>query len=431
MTSSSNSPLAEMHSLLESMAERVEERMIAWRRDFHEHPELGNQEVRTSRIVADHLRTIGCDEVREGLGGSTGVIGILKGDRPGPCVALRADMDALPVREETGLDFASKVTGTWGGETVPVMHACGHDAHTAVQMAAAEVLAECREQLVGTLMFVFQPAEEGPAPDWTGLSGAARMVADGAFDDPKPDVFFAMHVLQGEEKGTAGRIKVHRGDGTYGMSMFRLTVTGKGGHGAYPWKTVDPLVIGAQILLGLQTIPAKTVNVYENDVTLSVGIFRGGTKFNVIPETCLLEGALRLTDEAARGDLEARVEKLAVSIAIAHGGTADVDWYQRVPICHNDPALVERMMPTLRRTAGCEEMLVEVDTCFLDDVSNFIQVAPLMFYTVSVALDADDEAESGFHHAPNFMVNEKGLLPALKTVVGLAADCGHLARSNS
>ncbi|MBN8290592.1 amidohydrolase [Rhodobacter sp. NTK016B] len=415
---------------LDRHADRIFERMIAWRRDFHANPELGNQEHRTAGIVAEHLERLGFDEVRRNLGGSTGVIGILKGGQPGPCVALRADMDALPVREATGLDFASVKTADWGGETVPVMHACGHDAHTAVQMAVAEILATERDAIKGSVMLVFQPAEEGPAPDWQGLSGAERMVADGAFDDPKPDAFFCFHVLQDERPGTAGEIRVHEGDGTYAMNLMRIKIHGRGGHGAYPWRTVDPLLIGAQILTALQAIPAKNVDVNENAVTLSIGIFKGGTKFNVIPETAEMEGALRFTDGESGPYLESRVEAVAKGIAEAAGGRAEVDWYMRVPLVHNDPELLRRMRPSLERAAPADKPVVDVESCFLDDVSNFSSIAPLVFFTVGVGLDTDDPARSGFHHEPSFQVNEAGLATALRAMVNLAVDYGYDSARN-
>ncbi|WP_375690031.1 amidohydrolase [Pseudooceanicola sp. LIPI14-2-Ac024] len=423
--------LADLRARLDSRAEAIFDRMVAWRRDFHAHPELGNQEVRTAGIVAAHLEAIGCDEVRTGLAGSTGVIGILRGGLPGPCVALRADMDALPVKEETGLDYASTATQDWGGETVPVMHACGHDAHTAVLMAVAEVLEAERAQVRGTILLVFQPAEEGAAPDWQGLSGASRLVADGAFDDPRPDAFFVFHVLQDEAKGDTGRIRVHEGDGTYAMNMLRITVKGRGGHGALPWKAVDPLLIGAQILTALQAVPAKNVDVNSNAVTLSIGIFRGGAKFNVIPTEAMLEGALRFTDAATGPYLESRVEAICKGIAEAAGGSAECDWYARVPIVHNDPDLVRRMWPSLQRAAPAEDMVTRVDNCFLDDVSFFTSVAPMIFFTVDVGLDADDLATSGFHHEPTFQVNEKGLLTALKSMLNLAVDFGISKTANT
>ncbi|MBF9033516.1 amidohydrolase [Rhodobacterales bacterium HKCCE2091] len=421
----------ELHARLDAAAAEILDRMIAWRRDFHQHPELGNQEHRTAGIVAEHLRAIGCDEVRTGLGGSTGVVGIIRGDRPGPCVALRADMDALPVREATGLPFASTATQDWGGETVPVMHACGHDAHTAVQMAVAEILAANRDAISGSVMLLFQPAEEGAAPDWQGESGAARLVADGVFGDPRPDAFFIFHVLQDETKGRAGEIRYHEGDGTYGMSLLRIRVKGRGGHGAFPWKAVDPLLIGAHILTALQSVPAKNVDVNENAVTLSIGMFRGGSKFNVIPTEAEMEGALRLTDESTRAALEARVEAIAKGIAAAHGGSAEVDWYSRVPIIHNDPALVATMLPSIAAAAPSPDHLVKVESCFLDDVSHFTQVAPVLFFTVGVGLDAEDPARSGFHHEPDFMVNEAGLATALKAMLRLAVDYGPARLSNA
>lgn len=420
-----------LQARLAQRSEEIFERMIAWRRDFHANPELGNQEHRTAGIVADHLENLGFDQVRRGLGGSTGVVGILEGGQPGPCVALRADMDALPVREATGLEFASTATALWGGETMPVMHACGHDAHTAVQMAVAEILVAERAAIKGRVMLVFQPAEEGPAPDWQGLSGAARLVADGVFDDPKPDAFFCFHVLQDERPGTAGEIRVHEGDGTYAMNLMRIKIRGRGGHGAYPWRTVDPLLIGAQVLTALQSIPAKNVDVNENAVTLSIGIFKGGTKFNVIPDEAEMEGALRFTDTTTGPYLEQRVEAVAKGIAEAAGGSAEVDWYMRVPLVHNDPDLTRRMRPSLDRAAPADKPVVEVENCFLDDVSNFSQIAPLMFFTVGVGLDEGDSAVSGFHHEPSFQVNEKGLLTALKAMVNLAVDFGHDAAKNS
>ncbi|WP_068303623.1 M20 family metallopeptidase [Pararhodobacter sp. CCB-MM2] len=422
-----DTPLA---ARLSAHADAIFDRMIEWRRDFHANPELGNQEFRTAGIVADHLERLGFDEVRRGLGGSTGVIGILQGGQPGPCVALRADMDALPVRETTGLPFASGQTGIWGGETVPVMHACGHDAHTAVQMAVAEILVAERASIKGKVMLVFQPAEEGPAPDWQGLSGAARLVADGVFDDPKPDAFFCFHVLQDERPGTAGEIRVHEGAGTYAMNLMRIKIHGRGGHGAFPWRTVDPLLIGAQILTALQAIPAKNVNVNENAVTLSIGIFKGGTKFNVIPETAEMEGALRFTDPATGPYLEERVEAVCRGIAEAAGGRAEVDWYMRVPLVQNDPELTRRMRPSLDRAAPADKPVVEVDNCFLDDVSNFSAIAPLMFFTVGVGLDEGDPDRSGFHHEPTFRVNEEGLRTALKAMTNLAVDYGYETTRN-
>jgi amidohydrolase len=420
----------DLQQRLDRRADEIFDRMVAWRRDFHEHPELGNQEVRTAGIVADHLERIGFDEVRRGLGGSTGVIGILRGGQPGPCVALRADMDALPVREDTELDFASRATQSWGGETVPVMHACGHDAHTAVQMAVAEILVAERAAIKGSVMLVFQPAEEGPAPDWQGLSGAARLVDDGVFDDPRPEAFFCFHVLQDERTGTAGEIRVHEGDGTYAMSLLRITIHGRGGHGAFPWRTVDPLLIGAQILTALQTVPAKNVDVNENAVTLSIGIFRGGSKFNVIPAEAMLEGALRFTDAGSGPYLERRVEAIVHGIAEAAGGTAEVNWYSRVPIVHNDVDLARMMRPSLDHAAPPDRPVVDVTSAFLDDVSNFSRIAPLLFFTVGVGLDDDDPAMSGFHHEPTFRVNESGLLTALKAMVNLAVDFGYRKTGN-
>ena len=287
----------EIDALIDHYAEEIEERLIAWRRDIHEHPELGNQEFRTSMIVAEHLRSVGVDEVYDGLAGATGVIGIIRGAEDGPTVALRADMDALPIKEETGLPFASKATSQWGDQgTVPVMHACGHDTHTAMLMATAEVLVRLRTELRGKVMLVFQPAEESCASDWKGKSGAAAMIDEEVYLRNKPAAVFGLHVGITGEPGSAGAILYHPEQASYCMSIMRLTVHGKGGHGATPWVGVDAIVIGAQLLLGLQTIISRNINIYRNHASLSVGAVHGGTKFNVIADTLTMDGALRFTD---------------------------------------------------------------------------------------------------------------------------------------
>ena len=407
---------------IDELAEAVERKMIAWRRDIHEHPELGNQEVRTSKLVADHLRGLNFDEVRTGLGGGTGIVGILRGPRPGPVVGLRADMDALPVKEETDVPFASKARTTWGAQDVPVMHACGHDAHTAILMATAEVLVRLRDDLAGTVVLLFQPAEEGAAPDWVGPSGAELMLKEGALADPKPDALFGLHVWQGGPRGKAGEITYHTGAGTYAMSVFRLTIEGKGGHAALPWLTVDPIVAASQVVLALQTIPSRNVDVNNNHVTLSLGMIQGGDKFNVIPDKVVIEGALRHTDADSRTALEHRLETIASAIAQAAGARANVQWVMRVPILYNDPKLVERMKGSFVKATGNGDKVVPVTNFFLDDFSHFSTVIPSLFIGLNITPPVDHPREVGGHHAPNFWINEDALITGLKAMVHMTCD---------
>ena len=406
----------------EALAEAVIAAVIDWRRDIHAHPELGTQEVRTAGLVADHLRAIGFDEIRTGLAGGTGVVGVLRGRRPGPVVALRADMDALPVREETGLPFASRATAPWGEQTVPVMHACGHDAHTAILMGAAQVLAQVRDELHGTVVAIFQPAEEGPPPGWKGPCGAALMVEEGVLDDPRPDAIFGLHVDAHAPPGSAGRLTYHVGAGTYAMSVFRIVLHGRGGHASTPWLCVDPIVAAGQVIMGLQTIPSRNVDVNNNHVSLSLGVVRGGEKFNVIPEAVELEGALRFTDPGSRGMLEQRLVEVAEAMARGTGAAARVDWVMRVPVLYNDPALAQAHRASLAKAAGSDASVMQVGSFFLDDFSCFLERVPGLFIGLSVAPDMDDRTSWGGHHAPNFYVNERALGVGVKAMLNMTLD---------
>ncbi len=411
-----------INKLINQYAEAVEPKMIEWRRDFHEHPELGNQEFRTSKAVADHLRELGFDEVRHGVAGGTGVIGILKGGKPGPVVGLRADMDALPIKEETDVPFASKVTSKWGDQEVPVMHACGHDAHTAMQMAAAEVFSKLRAELAGTVMLFFQPAEEAAAPDWVGDSGADLMVKELlASDGIKPAVMFGLHVDAFADRGTAGRVTCHTGVVSYAMDMLRLTVNGMEAHAATPWKGIDAGVAAAQVLLALQTIMSRNVDVMKNHATLSIGTIHGGKKFNVVPDRVVMEGALRITDASTRAELEKRVTDIATHVAAGTGASADVNWYHWYPQLYNNPELVDKMFPSLEKAVGKERVAI-AETWMLDDFSHFSEVIPSIFLNVSVVPEADDPRPTGGHHTPLFFINESALINGLKAMLQLTFD---------
>lgn len=415
----------ELDQRIQQYADEIEAQMIAWRRDLHQHPELGNQEHRTSAIAAAWLQEIGVDEVYTGLAGSTGVLGLIHGSRPGPTVGLRCDMDCLPVREETGLPFASTATMEWGSQgQVPVMHACGHDTHTAMLMAAASVLVKCRDVLKGTVALIFQPAEEGHSDTWEGLSGAEAFVNDPVFRERvKLDASLCLHQDPGTipPVGSCGKVYTAPGPQSYNMFITRVEITGKGGHGMTPWVTVDPIVVGMEIVMAIQAVISRNVNPYENHATFSIGMFQAGNKFNVIPDMAVFEGALRFTDITQKDYLWGRICDTINGVAAAGGCTAKIK-YNWTPTNDNDPALIEKMAPRLRETLG-EDRFVVLDKCnTLDDYSFFQEIAPGIMGFVSTAPDeppADGSAVPGLHSA-RMTVNERGLKEGVKALAAFA-----------
>ncbi|MGE3871333.1 MAG: M20 family metallopeptidase [Parvibaculaceae bacterium] len=401
---------------IRALSLEVEPQAIEWRRHFHAHPELANQEFETARFVAERLRSFGCDEVMTGRAGGTGVIGLIKGARPGPVVGFRADMDALPIREETGLSYASQQTAEWGGRITYVMHACGHDAHTAILLATGNVLAQMRDQIEGAVLLVFQPAEEGPSTTWLGPSGAERLLIDGDLDQPKPEAMFALHVVP---EVPAGQIVVHSGNGSYGMSVFKITLTGKGGHAFQPWACIDPIGLAAQLVLALQSIPNRYVDIYNNDVTVSLGSIQGGEKFNVIPSEVTIEGAIRLTDEASRGHLESQVEQISQGIAASGGATAKVEWRLKIPILYNDPDLLADMRGSLDKAA---DEVMPVKRLFLDDFSFISQRIPSLFFGLGAGPGKGDDRPSSALHRPDFWIDEKALVIGIRAFLHLCID---------
>jgi amidohydrolase len=394
-------------------------KVVAWRRDFHEHPELGFEETRTSAAVAAHLRALGL-EVRTGLA-KTGVIGILRGGKPGSVVALRADMDALPVTEDGDLPFRSRVTATYNGQTVGVMHACGHDAHTAMLMGAAEALAGVKAQLPGTVVFVFQPAEEGAPPGQLG--GAAQLLADGALDDPKPQAIFGLHVLP----LATGTLVTRAGGIMASADQFRLVVHGSQTHGAQPWRGVDPITIGAQIVGVLQTIPSRQLDITQGPAIVTVGSFNGGVRNNIIPDSVVMTGTLRAFDERQRADLQLRVRRTAEQIAAASGATATVQFGVTADLTANDPALVAQMQPTLRRVAGDlagEARPVTVS----EDFAAYQQRMPGMFVFLGVTEDGVRPEDAAPNHSPRFRLNEAALPTGTRALAAMAVDWLEQAR---
>ena len=354
---------------IDDAAKKVESKVIACRRDIHEHPELGNRETRTSKIVADRLRELGI-EVKTPVA-HTGVIGILKGGKPGRVVALRADMDALPVVEQVDLPFKSTVRTTFNGHEVGVMHACGHDAHVAILLGVAEVLAGIRDEIPGTVKFLFQPAEEGAPEGEEG--GAMLMVKEGALDNPKVDAVFGLHVTS---RYPVGEIAWRPGSMMAAVDSFKIVVHGKQTHGAYPWLGVDPIVVASQIVLGLQTIPSRQVDSSLAPSIVTVGAIHGGVRNNIIPDEVEMIGTIRSLDSKMRDEIHARIKRTAEDIARSGGATATVTITAGYPITYNDPAITERMAPTLRRIAGPANVEVVNPTLGAEDFSFFQQKVP-------------------------------------------------------
>ncbi|MBI0534234.1 amidohydrolase [Roseomonas sp. KE2513] len=410
-------PARPLHAALDESARAIEGRMIAWRRDIHQNPELGNQEVRTSAMVAAHLRTLGYT-VRDKVA-VTGLVATLKGEGgPGPTLALRADMDALPVPEEVDLPFASRAKTMWGGQEVGVMHACGHDCHTAILMATAEVLARHRADLRGTVVLVFQPAEEN-LPDGE-IGGARRMLDEGAFNDPKPDAVFGLHVVSGLTAGTLG---YRPGPAAASADEFTITVHGRQTHGARPWGGVDPIVIGAQIISALQTIQSRQVDSGASPSVLTVGQFHGGNRSNIIPDRATMNGTLRTYDEERRQFIMRRVKEVSESIAQGMDGRAEVSWLPNgYPSMANDPALTQRMAPSLARVAGEGALRMMPPGLAAEDFAYFSRTVPGVFFNVGVTAPGLDPRQVPTNHSPRFRVDESGLLPGLRAMLHMVAD---------
>ncbi len=406
---------ADLRTDLDRLADQIEPRMIEWRRDIHQHPELGNREVRTAGIVAAHLKALGL-EVKTGVA-HTGVVALLKGGKPGPVVALRADMDALPVTEQTGLPFASKVRTTWDGKETGVMHACGHDTHVAMLMAAAEALTKVKDRLPGTVKFIFQPAEESPPPGEEG--GAAMMVKEGVMENPRPDAVFGLHIGSMHEAGT---IAYKPGPLLAAADILRITVHGRQTHGSAPWTGVDPIVVAAQIVLGLQTIVSRQINVTHEPAVVSIGGIDGGNRFNIIPEKVEMVGTIRTFDEKMRDDIHRRVKITAENIAAAGGATVTVSIEKPYAVTINDPALTERMLPTLQRVAGPGNVLLRGKTTGAEDFSFFAQKAPGLFFFLGGSPKGTDLTKVAYNHSPKFTIDESALKVGMRALMHLTVD---------
>jgi len=401
---------------LERELAAVKDQLIAWRRDIHQHPELGNRETRTAALVAKVLRDLDVDSVRTGIA-YTGVVGVLEGGKPGPVIALRADMDALPVTEQTGLPFASKVTTTFRGETVGVMHACGHDTHVANLLATATVLSRLRADLPGTVMFIFQPAEEGAPEGEEG--GAELMLREGLFADLKPEAVMGLHVTSNLN---TGRIGWRAGPLMAAVDSFTITVKGVQTHGSRPWQGVDPITTAAQIITGVNTIVSRQLDITDTPAVVSFGAIKGGIRENIIPDQVQMIGTIRTFQPEHRVQIFDRLKRTAESIAASQGATATVDIQEGYPVTVNEQRLTERMLPTLRRVAG-EANVVRIPlTTGAEDFSYYAQEVPGLFVFVGVTDPAIDPRKAPTNHSPLFLVDEAALPLALDALVSLAVD---------
>ena len=403
---------------VDQLARSVEADAIAWRRDIHQHPELSNREFRTSKLVAEHLRALGIDVETEVA--HTGVVGVLRGGKPGPVVALRADMDGLPVVEQTGLPFASTAVSDYEGREVGVMHACGHDNHVAILMGAASVLVALRDELPGTVKFIFQPAEEGAPKGEEG--GAELMITEGALERPDVDAIFGLHVSQAGATGTAS----YRSGGAMASAQrFDVRIQGRQTHGARPWGGLDPIVVGAQIVTALQTIVSRRVDITSAPVVVTVGSFHSGVRNNIVPEEALLSGTIRTFDDDVREDVHRQVREIIEGVASSMGAEATVDINKGVPVTFNDPALTQAMLPTLQRVYGADNVNDLLPVTGAEDFSYFSEVVPGFYFFVGGRPEDIAPEQAIPNHSPLFDVDESLIVDGVRVMSQLAIDYLH------
>lgn len=399
---------------IESSIESVLPRMVAWRRDFHQNPELSYEEVRTARVVAAHLRSLRL-EVRTGIA-QTGVVGVLRGGRPGPVIALRADMDALPVTEEGDLPFRSRARGAYNGQPVGIMHACGHDSHVAILMAAATVLAARREEIAGTIIFVFQPSEEGAPPG--GLGGARRMLDEDVFGDLEPEAIFGMHAWP----IASGTIQMAPGSIMAGSDRLDITVTGSQTHGAQPHAGIDPIVVSAQIITALQTIPSRQMNAVTSPVIVTVGMIQGGVRYNIIPQTVQMQGTIRYLNPETREDLYARIRRTVTEVAAASGATAEVTITENAIPTVNPPELLARARTAAARAIGEDNIITGYPVMPAEDFAYFQRAVPGVFFFYGVNAPGVAQADAAPNHNPRFFVHEPAMETGLRAMLAVSLD---------
>lgn len=404
-----------LQAKLDQQAKEIEARVIEWRRDFHQNPELGNREFKTGAKIAEHLKSLGI-KVQYPVA-KTGVVGILEGGKPGPVIALRADMDALPVTERNSLPFASKVKTTFNGQETGVMHACGHDAHVSIMMAVAEILAKNKSELKGTVKFLFQPSEEGPPSGEEG--GAALMIKEGVLENPKVDVVFGLHMLSLLPTGQLG----YRSEGIMAaVDGLKIKVMGLGAHGATPWDSKDPIMIGTQIISGLQTIVSRQTDLTKAPAVITIGSFHSGNRGNIIPEVAEMQGTIRSFDVGMQKTLHEKIKLTAEKIAESAGAKAEVEIEIGSPVTFNDPKLTTMMAPSLQRTVGISNAIVVAPTTLAEDFSFFQEKVPGLFFFVGAYPSEMKLANPPVHHTADFMMDEKSFVTGVKAMLNLTVD---------
>jgi amidohydrolase len=405
-----------LNSKIDQQARELEPKLVEWRRYFHEHPELSNREVKTSSRIAEQLKALGL-EVQYPVA-KTGVVALLKGAKPGPVVALRADMDALPVTERNSLPFASKVTDTFGGQQTGVMHACGHDAHMSILLAVAEILAKNKAELKGTVKFIFQPAEEGvPAAEMP--AGAELMVREGVLENPKVDAIFGLHV---QSLLPSGQLAYRAGGLMAAVDGVDIKVMGQGAHGATPWDSVDPIVISSQIIQGLQTIVSRQTELTKAGAVITIGSMHGGIRRNIIPESVMLEGTIRTFDDDMQKKVHEKIKLTAEKIAESAGGKAKVDIQIMYPATINDVPLTDKMVPSLIRAAGKENVVVTQPVTMAEDFSFYQRKVPGFFFFLGAYPKEMNLKVQPTHHTADFMIDEKSMITGVKALVNLTID---------
>lgn len=400
---------------IDAATTKIMPKVVEWRRHLHQYPELGNREVKTAKYVEDHLRRLGI-EVRTGVA-KTGVVGILKGGQSGPVIGLRADMDALPVTERNSLPFASKETADFNGQRVGVMHACGHDTHVAMLMGAAEVLAGMKDKIKGTVVFIFQPAEEGPPAGEAG--GASLMVKEGVMDNPKIDAIFGAHI---DSQTEAGTLKYKSGAMMASSDWFQIKVKGRQTHGAYPWLGTDPIAVATQIYTGLQMIVSRRSELPKAPVVITVGRINGGIRENIIPEEVTMAGTIRTLDSEMQKDVHEKIRQTAKSIAESMGATAEVMIDTKTLVTYNTPDLVKKMLPSLEKAAGKENVSEMNWVTGAEDFSYFGQKAPSFFFNVGGMKKGQDPKTAPPHHTPDFYLDDSRMDVGVKAFANIVFD---------
>ena len=397
------------------LTKQVEPNLIEWRRHFHEFPELSNREYNTGKYIAEYLKSIGL-EVKYPVA-KTGVVAILRGGKPGPNIGLRADIDALPVLERAPISFASKVKAEYNGQQVSVMHACGHDAHTAILMATAKTLKDMQKDVAGTVVFLFQPAEEGSPNNEEG--GAPLLIKEGAMDNPKLDVVFGLHMAASLP---AGMLAYKSGAAQASSDLFKIIVHGKGSHGAMPWGSVDPIVVSAQIIEGLQHIVSRQSDLTKAPLVISIGSLHAGVRANIIPETAQMDGTIRSLDATMRKETHEKIRQTANAIAAASGATVEVDIKTQTLVNYNDPTLAKKAAISLTKVAGAENVFESNWTTAAEDFSFYGEKAPTFFFSLGGMEKGKKPSEVGGHHTPDFYLDESGFINGVKAFCNLVFD---------